>query len=95
MRIDAQDPDSGRKFSGVASDLDEDTIDGFFNSFNLSDEEIRSWISRLDISADAKSILYKIAKRQYEPVSSLSRLAARFSKSSVFCCASIPTRQLD
>lgn len=62
MRIDAQDPKSGRKFSGVANDLDENTIDGFFNSFNLSDEEIRSWIARLDVSADAKSILYKIAK---------------------------------
>ena len=62
MRIYAQDPESGRKFSGVASDLDEDTIDGFFNSFNLSDEETRSWIGHLDISADAKSILYKIAK---------------------------------
>ena len=62
MRIDAQNPESGRKFSGVANDLDENIIDDFFNSFNLSDEEIRSWISRLDISADAKSILYKIAK---------------------------------
>ena len=62
MRIDAQDPESGRKFSGVAIDLDESIIGDFFNSFNLSDEEIRSWISRLDISADAKSILYKIAK---------------------------------
>lgn len=62
MQIYAQDPESGRKFSGEASDLDENIIDGFFNSFNLSDEEIRSWIGRLDISADAKSVLYKIAK---------------------------------
>ena len=62
MRIDAQDPESGRTFSGVANGLDEDFINDFFNAFNLSDEEIRSWISHLDISADAKSLLYKIAK---------------------------------
>lgn len=62
MRIDAQDPESGRTFSGVANGLDEDFINDFFNAFNLSDEGIRIWISRLDISADAKSLLYKIAK---------------------------------
>ncbi|MDE0457283.1 MAG: hypothetical protein OXI15_08330 [Chromatiales bacterium] len=62
MRIEAEAPESGQKFSGVASGLDENIIDEFFNSFNLSDEEIRRWIARLDISADAKSILYKIAK---------------------------------
>ena len=62
MRIEAEAPESGPKFSGVASGLDENIIDEFFNSFNLSDEEIRRWIARLDISADAKSILYKIAK---------------------------------
>ena len=42
MRIDEQDPESGRKFSGVANGLDENIINDFFNSFNLSDEEIRS-----------------------------------------------------
>ena len=62
MRIETEAPESGRKFSGVASDLDENIIDDFFNSFNLSDEKLRNWIGRLDISADAKSILYKIAK---------------------------------
>ena len=62
MRIDAQDPESGRTFSGVANGLDEDFINDFFNAFNLSDEGIRIWISHLDISADAKSLLYKIAK---------------------------------
>ena len=62
MRIEAEAPESGQKFSRVASDLDENIIDDFFNSFNLSDEKLRNWIGRLDISADAKSVLYKIAK---------------------------------
>ena len=61
MKVEAQDPESGRKFTGVANDLSENVIDDFFNSLNLSDEEIRSWISRLEISADAKTVLYKIA----------------------------------
>ena len=62
MRIDAQDAESGRMFSGEANGLDENIINDFFNAFNLSDEETRSWIARLPFSADAKSILYKIAK---------------------------------
>ena len=62
MRIDAQDPESGRTFSGEANGLDENIINDIFNTFNLSDEEIRSWIGRLPFSADAKSVLYKIDK---------------------------------
>ena len=61
-RIEMQDAESGRKFSGTANNLNEDLIDNFFNSLNLSDEELRRWIARLPVSADARAILYKIAR---------------------------------
>ncbi len=62
MRIEVLDPESGKRFSEEAEDLDESTITGFFDDFSFSDEEIRRQIARLNISADAKSILYKLAK---------------------------------
>ena len=62
MRIEVLDPESGKRFSEEAENLDESTITGFFDDFNFSDEEVRRQIARLSISADAKSILYKLAK---------------------------------
>ena len=62
MRIEAVDPESGKRFSEEAANLEEGTINGFFNDLSFSDEEIRRQIARLNISADAKSILYKLAK---------------------------------
>lgn len=62
MQIHAQDPESGREFSSIAYGLDEATINGFFNTFDLSDEGLRKWIGGLPFSADAKAILYKIAR---------------------------------
>ena len=61
MQIHARDPESGREFSGVADGLDEATINGFFNTFDVSDEGLRKWIGGLPFSADAKAILYRIA----------------------------------
>ena len=61
MQIHAQDPESGREFSRVADGLDEATINGFFNTFEVSDEGLRKWIGELPFSADAKAILYRIA----------------------------------
>ena len=61
MQIHARDPESGREFSGVADGLDEATINGFFNTFDVSEEGLRKWIGGLPFSADAKAILYKIS----------------------------------
>ena len=61
MRIHASNPESGEAFSGVADGLDEATINGFFNTFDVSDEGLRKWIGGLPFSAEAKAILYKIA----------------------------------
>ena len=61
MQIHAQDPESGEEFSRVADGLDEATINGFFNTFDVSDEGLRKWIGGLPFSADAKAILYRIA----------------------------------
>ena len=62
VRIEAQDPESGKRFSEEAANLDPKTITDFFADLNFSDEEIRRQIARLPISADAKDILYKLAK---------------------------------
>ena len=62
VRIEAQDPESGKRFSEEADNLDQKTITDFFADLNFSDEEIRRQIARLNISADAKEILYKLAK---------------------------------
>ena len=61
MQIHAHDAASGREFSGVAEGLDEATISGFFNRFDVSDEGLRRWIGGLPFSADAKAILYNIS----------------------------------
>lgn len=61
MQIHASNPESGKAFSGVADGLDEATINGFFNTFDVSEEEFRKWIGGLPFSADAKAILYKIS----------------------------------
>ena len=61
MQVHALDPESGRTFSGEAHGLDEDTINGFFNTFDVSEEALRKWIGRLPFSADAKAMLFKIA----------------------------------
>ena len=61
MRIHASNPESGEAFSGVANGLDEALINGYFNTFDVSDEGLRKWIGGLPFSADAKAILYAIA----------------------------------
>lgn len=61
MQIHAHDAASGREFSGVAEGLDEATINGFFNRFDVSDEGLRRWIGGLRFSADNKAILYNIS----------------------------------
>ena len=62
MKIEAQDFDSGRKFMAEAPELDKDAINDFFDAFRLSEKDIKSWIDDLDVSADAKAILYKIGQ---------------------------------
>ena len=62
MRIEAQDTKSGRSFSAEAPELDENAIDGFFGTFNVTDEDIKRSIDSLDISADAKAVLFQIGQ---------------------------------
>ncbi len=61
MEIEAIDPNSGKVFVKDAPMLDEKTINEHFNEHNKSSTKIKRWINELNISSDAKAILFKIA----------------------------------
>ena len=76
MRIESQDTKSGRSFSAEAPELDENVIDGFFHTFSVSDEDIKRLIDNLDISADAKAVLYQVGQTSIRA----SRLVVRIGR---------------
>ena len=90
MRIDAHDPETGRNFSGEASELDEQAITEFFNKSNLSDEEVRSWLDRLPFSADAKSYLYAIAKSTIRAGKFVIRIGRKILEIVIFLVRQFP-----
>lgn len=61
MRINAQDQDSGQMFSGEANQLNRLDIDQFFNLFDRTKASLDRWIDRLNLAADAKALLSRIA----------------------------------
>ena len=62
MIIEAQDTKSGRSFCAEAPELDERVKNDFFNTFCVSDEDLKRWMDSLDVSADAKAVLHKIGQ---------------------------------
>lgn len=61
MKIEGNDPKSGKKFSQDAPGLTQSKLE-FLTELVVSDEKLSETIDNLDVSADAKSLLYKIAK---------------------------------
>ena len=62
MKIKAANPETGKSFSGEAPKLNEITIKEYFNITNKTKAEVRRLIDNQDLSAEAKNILYNIAK---------------------------------
>ena len=62
MRIKAANPETGKSFSGEAPKLNEITIKEYFNITDKTKAEIRRLIDNQDLSAEAKNILYNVAK---------------------------------
>jgi len=61
MKVKGVNPETGEEFEAEADQVDSDFIDSMLN-FKLTDEDIRKLIDNLNISADAKSLLYAFSK---------------------------------
>ena len=94
MQIHAQGLESQQTFSGVADGLDEDTINGYFNSFDLSDEELRKWIGGLSFSADAKAMLYNISATTIRAGEFVIKIGRKILEAIFFLVRKFPTMTL-
>lgn len=65
MKIEVIDPKSGQIIIQDAPNLNDKTINDFLNTTNKTRKEIKSWINKLEISADAKAILNNIAQTTF------------------------------
>ncbi|NVK41157.1 MAG: hypothetical protein HWE39_07920 [Oceanospirillaceae bacterium] len=61
MKVEGVDPVSGKKITEEASRLTADDV-AEINRSGISEENLKSTIDGLNISADAKSVLYEISK---------------------------------
>jgi len=61
MKIKGVNPSTGEEFEGVADGIDKDFIK-FMAEFGVSEEGIKHKIDNLNISADAKSLLFSFSK---------------------------------
>jgi len=61
MRIEGIDPETKKEFVADVKGVNEDFIQSM-SEFSLNSEDIKKTIDNLDISADAKSTLYKFSK---------------------------------
>jgi len=62
MKIEAREAGTGKKFVGEAPSLDMPGTLDFLKSIALSEEELRLQIDRLQLSADAKRMLFAVAR---------------------------------
>ncbi|MGG7643894.1 hypothetical protein ACQ5SP_03680 [Rhodovulum sp. YNF3179] len=76
MLLEAKDPRNGNTVKFEAPDCTEDSIRDLLE-FDFSDEELRRRISTLDLSADAKSVLYTIAKVSVRAGSMIVRIGRK------------------
>jgi len=61
MKIEGTDPDTGETYTAEAENVDSSFVESLLN-FDMSDEAIRRMIDNLNLSADAKSLLYAFSK---------------------------------
>jgi hypothetical protein len=61
MRVKGRDPVTGKPISVEASGIT-DSVLKFLSDFDVSDKKVKEVIDQLDVSADAKSALFAIAK---------------------------------
>lgn len=61
MKVKGVNPETGEEFETEAEHVDSDFIDSMLD-FKLTDEDIKKLIDNLNISADAKSLLYAFSK---------------------------------
>ena len=62
MKIEAREAGTGKKFVGEAPSLDMPGTLDFLKSIALSEDELRNQVNRLPLSADAKRILFAVAR---------------------------------
>ena len=61
MVINGENPDTGEEYQAEAEGVDEDFVESM-SGFDMADDEIKRFIDNLNISADAKALLYKFAR---------------------------------
>jgi hypothetical protein len=61
MKIKGENPETGEEYEAEADHVDDSFVDSMLN-FKLTDEDIKRLIDNLNISADAKSLLYAFSK---------------------------------
>ena len=61
MKISGENPETGEVFESESESLTESFFDEM-SKFQMSDEQIRRMIDRLNVSADIKSLLYTLSK---------------------------------
>lgn len=61
MKINGENPNTGEKYQAEADGVDDEFVESM-SDFDMSDDKIKRLIDNLDISADAKSLLYSFSK---------------------------------
>ena len=61
MKIRGNDPETGSTYESEASDVNDEFIDAMSN-FEMSDDQIKRLIDKLEFSADVKSLLYDFSR---------------------------------
>ena len=90
MKIEARDLETGKKFSGEAHELDKSSISDFFNTFDVSDQDLQRWVDRLDLSADAKRMLHEIARKTIIAGGLVIKIGRKILESALFLVRKFP-----
>ena len=90
MKIEAHDRESGKRYSGEAPGLDEAFISDFFNSFDVSEKDLRRWIDRLPLSADSKRLLHAIAGKTIMAGEIVIRIGRKILEIALFLVRKFP-----
>ena len=96
MRIEAYDMETEeRNFLGEAPELDETAITSFFNSFDVSDQDLERWINRLPLGggnkvADARRLLHEISKKTIMAGDTVIRIGRKILEIALFLVQKFP-----
>ena len=61
MKVSGKNPESGEEFNTESNSIDNDFVESM-SIFDMAEEKIKEIIDKLDISADAKSMLFSFSK---------------------------------